>query len=146
MTSAESFQLTLTCSGNGVQRIAFGKGTDEGPAEMLAWARRELAAYLAGELQEFTVPIDVPEPQNFAERVQWALRDIPYGDQWTYGEMAKYVGSPRAARAVGTACATNPVPIIVPCHRIVRSTGIGNYGGGVELKKFLIEMEQATKS
>jgi len=106
---------------------------------------RELDEYFAGKRHEFDLPIDwsLARP-GFYRKVLDQLREIPYGQLATYGEMAARAGSSRAHRAAGSACGSNPVPIVVPCHRVVRSGGaIGNYGGGPEMKRFLLEHEGA---
>jgi methylated-DNA-[protein]-cysteine S-methyltransferase len=106
---------------------------------------RELDEYFAGRRQDFDLPIDwsLARP-GFYGKVLHLLADIPYGQVATYGEMAARAGNARASRAAGTACGSNPVPIVVPCHRVVRSGGaIGNYGGGPEMKRFLLKHEGA---
>lgn len=101
----------------------------------------QLRAYFAGELHEFDVPL-APDGSAFQRRVWDELRAIPYGTTISYGELARRVGSPGAARAVGLANGRNPLPIIVPCHRVIGSDGrLTGYGGGVERKRFLLELE-----
>jgi methylated-DNA-[protein]-cysteine S-methyltransferase len=105
----------------------------------------QLAAYLEGDLDHIERPVDfslVHAP--FRRVVLDHLREIPRGEVATYGELARRAGNPRAARAAGSACATNPIPIIVPCHRVVPgSGGVGNYGGGPDRKWFLLGLEGA---
>lgn len=105
----------------------------------------QLAAYLEGDLDHIERPVDfslVHAP--FRRIVLDQLLGIPRGEVATYGELARRAGKPRAARAAGSACATNPVPIIVPCHRVVPgSGGVGNYGGGPDRKWFLLGLEGA---
>ena len=105
----------------------------------------QLAAYLEGDLDRIARPVDfslVHAP--FRRMVLDRMLQIPRGEVATYGELAKRAGKPKAARAAGTACATNPVPIIVPCHRVVPgSGGVGNYGGGPDRKWFLLGLEGA---
>lgn len=104
--------------------------------------RRQLLEYFAGERTVFEVPLDWGDGGGFRRVVQKALLDIAYGRTESYGELAARVGNAGAVRAVGTACATNPLPIIVPCHRVVRSDGsLGNYAGGVEMKRWLLAHE-----
>lgn len=106
-------------------------------------AIRELDEYFRGARMEFTVPLD-RAGTGFRAQAQAALLDIGYGETATYGEIAARLGNPRAVRAVGSACATNPLPIIVPCHRVVRSDGsLGNYAGGTAMKRFLLDFERA---
>ena len=102
---------------------------------------RELEGYFAGRLREFTVPLDL-RGTDFQMRCWRALLDIPYGQAIAYRELARRVGSPRGFRAVGMANHDNPVAIIVPCHRVIASDGsLGGYGGGLDLKRALLEME-----
>jgi methylated-DNA-[protein]-cysteine S-methyltransferase len=105
--------------------------------------RRELEEYFEGRRQKFDVPVDwsLTSP-GFRSRALHAVARIPYGRTKTYAEIAKSAGNPRAFRAAGTACGHNPIPLIVPCHRVVQSGGgIGNYGGGPEMKKALLDLE-----
>ena len=115
----------------------------EAPAR-LDPVRRELDAYFAGRLHQFSVPVDWRLSRGFASRVLHAVARIPYGSTKSYGEVAEEAGNARAFRAAGTACGINPVPLIVPCHRVVQAGGaIGNYGGGPEMKRALLELEGA---
>ena len=102
----------------------------------------ELAAYFAGDLTDFTVPVTMVRGSDF-ERAVWAeLTRIPYGEMRTYGDIARAVGDVGAARAVGTACNRNPVPVIVPCHRVVGAGGkLVGFGGGLPRKRQLLELE-----
>jgi methylated-DNA-[protein]-cysteine S-methyltransferase len=105
--------------------------------------RRELEEYFEGNRHEFDVPVDwsLTSP-GFRSRALHAVARIPYGRTKTYAEIAKSAGNPRAFRAAGTACGHNPIPLIVPCHRVVQSGGgIGNYGGGPEMKRALLDLE-----
>jgi methylated-DNA-[protein]-cysteine S-methyltransferase len=107
--------------------------------------RRELEEYFEGRREHFEVPVDwALTPKGFRSRALHAVARIPYGNVKTYAEIAKSAGNPRAFRAAGTACGYNPVPLIVPCHRVVQSGGgIGNYGGGPEMKRALLDLEGA---
>jgi methylated-DNA-[protein]-cysteine S-methyltransferase len=112
----------------------------------LAEVRDALSAYLEGETEDLNVPVDLRlMAAPFRRRVLETLhRDVGRGDTVTYGALAARAGNPRAARAVGTACARNPVPLVVPCHRVLPgSGGIGAYGGGPERKRALLELEGA---
>ena len=105
---------------------------------------RELEDYFAGRRRSFDVPLDLRLAGGFRLAVLRHLRDIPYGKTESYGEVAVAAGSPKAVRAVGSACATNPLPIVVPCHRVVRSDGtMGGYLGGVTAKQHLLALERA---
>ena len=107
--------------------------------------RRELEEYFEGRRDRFDVPVDwtLTSP-GFRSRALHAVARIPYGKTKTYAEIAKAAGNQRAFRAAGTACGRNPIPLIVPCHRVVQSGGgIGNYGGGPEMKQALLDLEGA---
>ncbi|MFC6019092.1 methylated-DNA--[protein]-cysteine S-methyltransferase [Plantactinospora solaniradicis] len=128
----------------GICGVQFGpvEGASATPDPELAPALAELRAYFAGELIEFTVPLHVRRGSEF-ERAVWAeMSKIPYGETRTYGEVAAAVGDPGAARAVGVACNRNPIPVIVPCHRIVGAGGkLVGFGGGLPRKRHLLELE-----
>lgn len=108
-------------------------------------ARAELAEYLEGRRTFFTVPVDLSGLPGFQRGVLAAARTIPFGEVRPYAWIAERIGSPRAVRAVGTALGRNPVPFIVPCHRVVRSDGsVGGYFFGTPVKDYLLELERAT--
>ena len=103
--------------------------------------REQLAGWFAGELTDFDVPL-APAGTPFQQRVWAALRTIPYGATWTYGQLAATVGNPAASRAVGLANGRNPICVVVPCHRVVGSNGaLTGYAGGVERKRWLLDHE-----
>jgi methylated-DNA-[protein]-cysteine S-methyltransferase len=113
----------------------------EAPAQ-LDQARRELDRYFAGELRSFDLPVDFSLSQGFRQRVLQGIAAIPYGETRTYTEMASGAGNPRAVRAAGSACGSNPTPLVVPCHRVLRlSGGLGGYAGGLAMKETLLELE-----
>jgi methylated-DNA-[protein]-cysteine S-methyltransferase len=106
--------------------------------------RRELDQYFAGERTRFDVTVDRRLIGDFARKVLDATARVPFGRTTTYGEVATKIGSPRAARAVGNALGSNPIPIVIPCHRVLRSGGaLGGYGGGVDRKQRLLRLEGA---
>jgi methylated-DNA-[protein]-cysteine S-methyltransferase len=105
---------------------------------------REIDEYFAKTRRAFEVPLDLSLSRGFRRLVQTHLPEIGYGETRSYREMAELVGNPKAVRAVGTACATNPLPIVVPCHRVLRSDGtLGGYIGGLEAKTALLNLEAA---
>lgn len=105
-------------------------------------AARQLGEYFSGARREFQLSLDWRLASGFRLEVQRYLPHITYGSTASYAEVAQGVGSPKAVRAVGTACAKNPLPIVVPCHRVVRSDGtLGNYAGGPEAKRELLALE-----
>jgi methylated-DNA-[protein]-cysteine S-methyltransferase len=107
-------------------------------------ASRQIEEYFAGRRTRFDLPLDWRLSRGFRREVLTHLRDIGYGRTESYAQVATAVGSPRAVRAVGTACATNPLPVVVPCHRVVRSDGsAGGYAGGADAKRALLTLEAA---
>ncbi len=113
----------------------------EAPAR-LEPVRRELDEYFAGERRSFDLPLDWRLTTGFVNRVLRETARIPFGETRSYAEMAAGAGSPRAFRAAGSALGANPIPIVVPCHRVLRSGGgLGGYGGGLEVKRRLLELE-----
>lgn len=105
-------------------------------------ARRELDLYFEGKLTDFDLPLDFQLSKDFRRRVLRAIARIPYGQTRSYTQMASSAGNERAVRAAGTACGTNPIPLVVPCHRVLRSGGgLGGYGGGVPMKEGLLRLE-----
>lgn len=104
-------------------------------------AIEEMDEYFRGKLRDFSVPLDI-RGTYFQKKVWEALMAIPYGQTRSYGDVARAIGNPGASRAVGMANAKNPLPIIVPCHRVIRSDGSpGGYGGGIDLKLKLLDLE-----
>jgi len=111
--------------------------------EILRHTRRELDEYFAGTRRDFTVPLDL-KGTPFQLRCWHALIEIPYGETCSYGDIARKVGSPSGFRAVGMANHDNPIPIIVPCHRVITSDRkLGGYGGGLDVKEKLLHLEGA---
>ena len=113
---------------------------DNPRSPVLTDAIDQLESYFAGELTAFDLPL-APAGSDFQQRVWSAMCDIPHGDTWTYGELARRADT--AARAVGGACGANPIPIIIPCHRVVASNGSGGYSGrgGLKTKSALLDLE-----
>lgn len=115
-----------------------------GPASAqshVAVLRRELRAYLRGEITRFSVRVDLRDMSPFYAAALRAVARIPFGRVRTYGQVARSLGKPRAARAVGQAVARNPVPIVIPCHRVVACDGLGGFGLGLDLKIRLLCLE-----
>ncbi|WP_067450580.1 methylated-DNA--[protein]-cysteine S-methyltransferase [Actinomadura macra] len=120
----------------------FGAPTEN--RETFAAVAEQLDAYFAGDLTEFDLPLNM-RGTPFQSRVWAALQEIPYGQTITYGELAVEIGKPSASRAVGLANGKNPISVIVPCHRVVGSTGdLTGYGGGLERKRHLLDFERKT--
>lgn len=111
--------------------------------QMFDREKAQLNAYFAGELQEFDLPL-APEGTAFQQLVWRELLNIPYGETRSYGDIAKSIGQPKASRAVGAANGLNPIPIIIPCHRVIGSTGkLVGFGGGLATKERLLSLEQS---
>ena len=133
------------CNGRESQRIT-EKMMDAGievveDAERTAEVRRQLAEYFAGERREFDLALS-PEGTPFERSVWSELRKIPFGETRSYGEIAEILGRPGAARAVGRANGANPIPIVVPCHRVIGADGsLTGFGGGLDVKSRLLELE-----
>ena len=112
---------------------------------LLRECQRQLEEYFAGKRFKFSLPIEL-EGTNFQKKVWQALTCIPYGEVWSYRELAQAVGNPKACRAVGMANHNNPISIIIPCHRVIGADGsLTGYGGGLDKKQYLLELEQRWK-
>ncbi|MGW5646549.1 methylated-DNA--[protein]-cysteine S-methyltransferase [Saccharopolyspora sp. NPDC003752] len=152
-------ELLLAATERGLVRVAFDRQGHSSVLESLAElisprilraparldeAARQIDEYFAGRRRAFDLPLDWRLTRGFRLNVLEHLPDIGYGRTASYAEVAAAAGSPRAVRAVGTACATNPLPVVVPCHRVVRSDGTsGGYVGGAEAKETLLNLEAA---
>lgn len=143
--------LLIAGDRNSVQRIEFPKNgkpgdpgpgwskTAEGPIEEAA---RQLREYFAGQRTGFELPL-APEGTAFQKRVWRKLQDIPYGETISYGELARRAGNPKASRAVGAANGANPIPIVIPCHRVIGANGkLTGFGGGLPIKEALLTLER----
>lgn len=109
-------------------------------------AVRQLRAYFAGTLQSFDLPLQL-EGTEFQKTVWKALQEIPYGETWSYGQLARHIHKPQAMRAVGAANGRNPIPVIIPCHRVIGADGsLTGFGGGLPIKKKLLELERGEPS
>lgn len=131
--------LTVELDGDSVVGVRFGGRAGEAIDHPV---RTELDGYFAGMLTDLTVPVAILRGSEFERAVWDQLLRIPYGEMRTYGAIASALGDPGAARAVGTACNRNPVPVIVPCHRVVGAGGkLVGFGGGLDRKRRLLELE-----
>jgi methylated-DNA-[protein]-cysteine S-methyltransferase len=151
--------LLLAATGQGLVRVAFAREDHDAVLQSLAdrisprvlrfparldVAARELDEYFTGQRHRFDLPLDWQLSAGFRRAVLSHLPDIGYGHTASYATVAQLAGSPKAFRAVGTACATNPLPVVVPCHRVVRADGgMGGYRGGPEAKRTLLTLETA---
>jgi methylated-DNA-[protein]-cysteine S-methyltransferase len=119
----------------------FGPAVD-GNDRFLKGVVEQLSAYFAGEIQTFDLAV-APKGTPFQQRVWAALQEIPYGETWSYRQLADHIGQPTASRAVGLANGKNPVSIIIPCHRVIGASGsLTGYGGGIERKQLLLDLER----
>jgi methylated-DNA-[protein]-cysteine S-methyltransferase len=143
--------IHLAASAEGVTHVTFAAaGSKEGPprgdgsaaaARIVSAARRQLAEYFAGQRQRFELPL-APEGTAFRRAVWQGLLQIPFGQTASYGAIARRIGRPRAVRAVGGATGKNPISIIVPCHRVIGSSGaLTGFGGGLPKKRRLLALE-----
>jgi methylated-DNA-[protein]-cysteine S-methyltransferase len=149
--------LLLAATRQGLVRLAFPEEDVDSVLEGLARrispriietpaplepVRRELDEYFTGRRHEFELPLDWTLVGRFGRRVLGVTSEIPYGGVLSYGEVAAEAGSPRGSRAAGNALGSNPIPIVIPCHRVLRTGGaLGGYGGGLERKRWLLELE-----
>jgi methylated-DNA-[protein]-cysteine S-methyltransferase len=133
--------LLLEWEDAGLRRLWMGPREPEGEAAELPGAREQLDAYFARELQRFELPL-APQGTAFQLRVWEALRTIPYGSTWSYGELARHLGDEKLTRAVGAANGANPLAIVIPCHRVIGAGGqLVGFGGGLPRKEFLLRLE-----
>lgn len=146
--------LLLAGDESGLHEVRFVNGRRPGKAdpswienpEPLKEAVKQLRAYFAGELEAFDLPLK-PQGTRFQLDVWKNLRDIPFGETISYGELARRMGNPKASRAVGLANGSNPIPIIIPCHRVIGSDGkLTGYGGGLRNKETLLALERRQRS
>lgn len=144
---AGACRLALVAGRAGLREIRFDGVPPEGAEwadrdAVLEEAARQLMRYFAGELREFDLPLDL-RGTEFQRRVWTELRAIPYGETCAYMDIARAIGRPSAIRAVGAANGRNPIPLVVPCHRVIGSSGkLVGFGGGLELKRLLLDLER----
>ena len=149
LAATEAGLVRVAYTREGHARVLEQLATRVSPRVLLAPRRlepaaREIEEYFAGRRRTFDLPLDLRLASGFRRAVLDHLPEIGYGTTASYAAVAAAAGSPRAVRAVGTACATNPLPVVVPCHRVVRSDGtLGQYAGGVEAKRALLDLEAA---
>lgn len=144
--AAGQFTFGVVASDTGIRAIELngvaelpGRACETNP--FLRQAADQLQAYFAGELQSFDLPLDL-QGTPFQKLVWEELRHIPYGETRSYSFVANHIGAPKAVRAVGAANGRNPIPIVVPCHRVIGAAGsLVGYGGGLPLKRFLLDLE-----
>jgi methylated-DNA-[protein]-cysteine S-methyltransferase len=126
----------------GTVGVSAGTASAGSPSPVMADAVRQLREYFAGERTDFDLPTVRSDGTDFDRAVWESIAAIPYGQTRSYGELARAMGDPSAAQAVGTACHRNPLPIIVPCHRVIGADGkLVGFGGGLKRKQWLLELE-----
>jgi methylated-DNA-[protein]-cysteine S-methyltransferase len=139
-------RITFPTKGNPHEAALPEPGWIESTRGPLKEAVRQLKEYFKGDRTEFDLPL-APEGTQFQKSVWRNLCDIPYGETISYGELARRVGNPKASRAVGAANGSNPLPIVVPCHRVIGSSGkMTGFGGGIPVKEALLALESKQKS
>lgn len=135
--------LHIVSDGKSITEVKFGEQPETHSCPVIDHCIRELTEYCAGTRRTFDVPLR-PSGTDFQQRIWRLLQEIPYGTVTSYGTLAVQAGNPKGARAVGMACNRNPIAIIIPCHRVVSSTGaLTGYAGGLEFKQWLLELERA---
>jgi len=138
----DGFSLSIEAGPAGVRRIEFGsRGIVSHSSSVMREAVAQLRSYFEGKLRVFNVPLELVGT-DFQKRVWRALVTIPYGETRSYSQIAAQIGAPRAVRAVGAANGRNPIPIIVPCHRVIGASGkLVGFGGGLGWKRLLLDLE-----
>lgn len=146
-------KLLLAGDDQGLRHIDFQDGPHPAKPEP-DWQKDEtplrgvvaqLREYFSGQRRRFDLPL-APEGTQFQKKVWRALRRIPYGETWSYGQVARCIGKPAASRAVGAANGQNPLPIVVPCHRVIGADGsLTGFGGGLKIKRQLLELESSER-
>jgi methylated-DNA-[protein]-cysteine S-methyltransferase len=149
--SGENMHLALVAGEQGIEQIRFEGVPPEGVTRhdefpVLKLAVEQLRAYFEAELHYFNLPL-APRGTDFQRTVWNALLTIPYGETRTYSQIARGIGSPKAVRAVGAANGQNPIPIVIPCHRVIGANGkLTGFGGGLPLKQRLLDLESSQRS
>ena len=142
-------KLLLAGEGDALSLLGFPSGSmarrheshwkrDAGPFKEVIF---QLQEYFAGERRDFDLSL-APQGTSFQQQVWSALQEIPYGETWSYGQLAAYIDRPKASRAVGAANGLNPIPVIIPCHRVIGANGkLTGFGGGLDTKRHLLDLE-----
>ena len=140
----DGFSISIETGPQGIRRVEFGaRGLENHISPMMLEALRQLRLFFAGSLHAFDLPLELIGTE-FQKRVWNALQNIPYGETRSYSQLAREIGAPMAVRAVGAANGRNPIPIIVPCHRVIGASGkLVGFGGGLDWKRFLLDLEAA---
>lgn len=139
--------IELVGSSRGLQQVILQSSSaqvlrppqDEG--ELYRESKKQILEFLRGQRRHFDLPLDYQAPSAFTSEVWEALREIPYGETINYGELARRIKRPKASRAVGGALGKNPLPLILPCHRVVAKQGIGGFTPSLTWKKYLLKLE-----
>ena len=147
-------QLLLAGDGDNLSLLGFPNGKMQRRHES-TWVKDadpfkevslQLDGYFVGDRRQFDLAL-APEGTEFQRRVWSALTEIAYGETWSYGELARHIGKPKASRAVGAANGQNPIPVIIPCHRVIGSSGkLTGFGGGLQTKEYLLGLEAEART
>ena len=137
--------IKLICSKEYLQEMQFVEEKGENPKiypQIISTCKEELDAYFSGKLEKFTIPLEFIRGTDFQIEVWKALQSIPYGETRSYKDIATMIGNPKAVRAVGGANNKNPIGIVIPCHRVIGSSGkLVGYAGGLDKKEMLLKLE-----
>ena len=137
--------IKLICSEEYLREMQFVEEKGENPkiySQIVSTCKEELDAYFAGKLEKFTIPLEFVRGTDFQRAVWKALQSIPYGETRSYKDIATMIGNPKAVRAVGGANNKNPIGIVIPCHRVIGSSGkLVGYAGGLDKKEMLLKLE-----
>jgi methylated-DNA-[protein]-cysteine S-methyltransferase len=145
LVATDTHLISVTWEEDSHLRVPLPKEIDDQDTELLILASVQLSEYFRGERYLFSLPL-LPCGTSFQRSVWSALTTIPYGTTWSYAALAGVVGSPRASRAVGLANSKNPLSIVIPCHRIIGKNGtLTGFAGGLEAKRFLLDLEQSRR-
>jgi methylated-DNA-[protein]-cysteine S-methyltransferase len=139
--------LSVTLSPDAVHRLDFGPSpkapVPAGVARLFEKVKRQIGEYFAQKRKEFDLPLEPDPPGTPFQEAAWqALREIPYGQVISYADLAAWAGHPGAFRAAGAACGANRIAVIIPCHRVVSKAGLGGFGGGLDAKMALLNLER----
>lgn len=139
-------EIAIQYHANSICRIQFETQWENCSNPLVVLTTHQINEYLIGKRKTFDIPFSLCSFTEFTTKVLLEIAKIPYGQTVTYKELAYRIGNPKAYRAVGTACGKNPIPIIIPCHRVVAGNSIGGFSSNIAIKKWLLELENPPKA